>query len=1449
MTTSLSLLGVGRAKKIYTEQIESDPSVSESGITIRAGGPIGLVPNVINGNSIYAVTPPTIGASDNRVTVHGDLKVTGGITSNGALADYTLNSNTREPSNSITKSTNNHLLLEASSASKDVIVQDSRFVAHRQAITTASAAVPTPDTASVRAKNGAENREIALGLVYNTSNTFNGANATGRTLWRGVIDSTIADMEIVSDTQMRVSSDRDATGQVRLGAGSAIVLAPKIVTPGGDPSTKILVQSEALENLGVTPVTDTRRNHTYSANAVTIVGRRGVNNAGAGGNLWITGDTDVPDSGVAVEQAKFVDSSVSTTNKTLALSAATNVSVEKDLVLKSTDGDGGKISTTSGDLYLNPASGVLKVNGDVHVDGTLTSVNTTTTRAVVMDKTLSLANLAAGPTNAGADGAGIVVEGNGVVNNRRADRSIRWSTNATQETGDETGSYWHIRGGQIMLTRTIDVAKRKAPGSNVTLSELPVRNGATTEPHLWKMNASVDTTAPWRTADSVSGLYLTYSNTVQPDHASVPGFFSTKYGTSGYNVSNYRATGFTRPGDIISPGTGMLFTGVVKPVTSFEFATGGPSVNNPGAALSAPFTCTVPGSSNTNVNMVEICTVGDATTAGRYVSAWVWRSGRILVFNGYSYNETVDPVVSDAEFTFGIGLIGTSPTVYVNGQKPAMSGWRSMDTNESTSTNVNVSLSSAATTPGATTTTLTGATSVPLGVNLDGAFTLVINFKTPTGSFDADLTNNPNLNEYVYFYIGDNGSSDNNTSIAMGTRNGGVWFKVANMQTATVADDLVIRSLLRMEPGEDVSVSITRTVDSNGNAIYRWTVNDVAVLGNETYGSSLPLFSYNTGYAGAYHIFGTVTPEYPNGTPLNTPLGGQAPVCETTFDAMGTLTTNSGGILPYLTIANGGLQGGSGDLNIGNEQGLWTMTGGSGNVGSVSAGSLVTFGTFTVTGNQLQANTSSTNADYASIDLSNAGFNGALGTFTISVAYRHPSTAPVDANDASSVLFYGDPSGAYIGLYHDLNGILHIKTSTGDVATNANVMDGVEHSIVLSRLTTADGGAIGTITLPTTWPGEWGFNNTLNNIGTGTSGSFTTSGTTLSTTDLIIPLTTAGAGGSVQAIDLNTQGSTTNDGLGAFMVETRMKTGQINTYDYYHILTVGDNFATGSTGNAIRLVLSGGIFFFMTIWPGSTGTSASQGYYATIATSKLALATGTGDPENMNYHTYRIARKATSTGVASAETIYQFWYDDIEVPWTNANWRFAAPNNVNVTATRSLYNPVLKSPTSNYIRVGRTLFNTTTNTSWMVDYVRFKNDILVPGPIVTPTYNGMYRLYVDGQSITIPTAPPELGNVSIATKTLTMGKYGYPSRDSVWDNIRFLNRALTTSEAQQLGKAVFPQYYRMSNASLPGANANFAISVDYTPPNDAPRPATSCKELYSTTADRSLRANCNRTSG
>eukprot|EP00899_Mesostigma_viride_P000398 jgi/Mesvir1/10359/Mv10560-RA.1 len=1115
-------------KKLYAEEIGSDPSVdaSETGITIRSSGKIDLVPNVTNGNSIDAVTPPTIGASDNQVTVHGDLQILGAVISKGALADYTKNASTTETENTIVESASNHLLLEASSAAMDVIVQDSRFVAHRSATTSTSAAVATPDIVSVRAEHDAENREIALGLAYNTNNTFaTGATATGKTAWRGVIDSAAADLEIRSDTQMRVSADRYATGEVRLGAGSTVTLAPKIATPGLDPLTKVVVQSEALEVSGVSSATDTRGNHAYSTDAVTIVGRKGVGNAGAGGNLWITGDTDVPGSGVAIEQTKFVDSSVSTTNKTLALSAATNVSVEKDLVLKSTDGDGGKVST-SGNLYLNPASGVVKVRGDVLVDGTLASENTTVTKAVVLDKTLSLANaenavvaawnfdedslvsapsaatpagvtmtlanavvsggvvttrtanvIASGtandasfpkntdsyevsfvvsfasplapavrlfsygtmavlwladdtlwiwttdpfttgsststfvpgkhrvvvrrvhvagspalstlevyidgsrrigvagaiathdlgpnpslvlggdnagydsavsfdevrvesvtaPTNTAADGAGILVEGNGVVNSKTADRSIRWSKNVTQEMGDETGSYWHVKGGQIMLTRTIDVARRKAPGSDVTLADLPVKVGTTTEPHMWKMATTSGTTPNCTTPDAVDSLPLTHTassgtggwlgdwqfnadllnsgtgtapsfttslstatgeitlptvgsgtgfpcphkvqmtdmnfssvsgwgswtveisakttnnaggvyafftvgqdgtstssfsqivlygiinsvaictesngytnrilnisnavlnptgaitgapnnggyhtyklvkkyynvsgvvsnpsllfdfyydgklinistpfqtgitqngdlpnppvgktpgtdnilmlggtyrrptdNTttvtyvkydatmyVSPNHTS--GYFQTMYGTAGYKTSYYSAVGFTRPGGTLSPGTGLLFTGVVKPVTSFALATGGSVGTNPGDPMTAPFACSVVGSVNTNANMVELFAVGNVATAGAYVNVWVWRGGKILLFNGSSYIETADAVVSASEFTLGIRLQETTnePILYINGAIPAMTavGWRATSTNLFTSTNTSVTLSGTA---------------------------------------------------------------------------------------------------------------------------------------------------------------------------------------------------------------------------------------------------------------------------------------------------------------------------------------------------------------------------------------------------------------------------------------------------------------------------------------------------------------------------------------------------------------------------------------------------------------------------------------------------------------------------------------------------------------------------------------------------------------------------------
>eukprot|EP00899_Mesostigma_viride_P025124 jgi/Mesvir1/5797/Mv05079-RA.1 len=277
-------------------------------------------------------------------------------------------------------------------------------------------------------------------------------------------------------------------------------------TGGADPDTKIVVRPTTSEKTAVSAQSETSQPHSYSDNAVAISGAKRTS-AASGGNLWITGDTAVAGSCVAVEQVKFVDSSVSTSNPTLLVSSAATVRVDKDLVLRSTDRDGGKIGTTRGDLFLNPASGAVKVKGTVQVDGELSSANTSTANVTVLDKTLVLSN--ATTTNADADGAGIVVEGDGAVNGKAAERSLRWRKNAGQERGDETGSYWHVRGGQVMLSRWIDAGRRKAPGTNVTLSELPVSNGATTEPHLWKL-AAYTGAGPYLTADSVGSASLTY---------------------------------------------------------------------------------------------------------------------------------------------------------------------------------------------------------------------------------------------------------------------------------------------------------------------------------------------------------------------------------------------------------------------------------------------------------------------------------------------------------------------------------------------------------------------------------------------------------------------------------------------------------------------------------------------------------------------------------------------------------------------------------------------------------------------------------------------------------------------------------------------------------------------------------------------------------------------------
>eukprot|EP00899_Mesostigma_viride_P004937 jgi/Mesvir1/14444/Mv05126-RA.1 len=281
------------------------------------------------------------------------------------------------------------------------------------------------------------------------------------------------------------------------------------------------------------------------------------------------------------------------------------------------------------------------------------------------------------PTNDLADGAGIVVEGDGQINAKVADRSITWKKNGGQELGDNSGSYWHIKGGQLMFSRLIDVTKRKAPGTNVLLSSLPTKSTTTplTEPHLWSMTTRAGA-GPYTTAASTGTVALTYASTPAgiPNHDG--GYFQTAYGTT-YTVSNYSANSISRGTFTGTPGTRVIATGLVKPTTSLALAVGGPATIPP---ANTQFTAgTVPwDSTNALPNMVELLTFGQTNSA--YVSVWVWRSGKILMFTNTAYIETTGIVVGASEFVLGVHLTASGPVLFINGVQPAMTnnGWRTL---------------------------------------------------------------------------------------------------------------------------------------------------------------------------------------------------------------------------------------------------------------------------------------------------------------------------------------------------------------------------------------------------------------------------------------------------------------------------------------------------------------------------------------------------------------------------------------------------------------------------------------------------------------------------------------------------------------------------------------------------------------------------------------------------
>lgn len=247
---------------------------------------------------------------------------------------------------------------------------------------------------------------LFIGAGGNTSGIANEVHIIGGKYYTDMMDQpqgqTVPQHAVITDADNKVSEfhvdNIDIDGNEISTSSGNLVLNPTtgVISAGTSQIKDVVDPTDPQDALTL--------NYYDNANAVFVnadVNQDGTGNVTTGGNIQVRGTwntntkrIDQPSDGVRVEVA--LDSDV------LGLASLTvdNVKI-----------DGNTVSTTSGDLILDPTptgnAGKVIIAGDLQVDGTTTTVNSTTLE--VEDKNITLAKDAQNRTQ--ADSAGIHVNG------------------------------------------------------------------------------------------------------------------------------------------------------------------------------------------------------------------------------------------------------------------------------------------------------------------------------------------------------------------------------------------------------------------------------------------------------------------------------------------------------------------------------------------------------------------------------------------------------------------------------------------------------------------------------------------------------------------------------------------------------------------------------------------------------------------------------------------------------------------------------------------------------------------------------------------------------------------------------------------------------------------------------------------------------------------------------
>lgn len=164
-----------------------------------------------------------------------------------------------------------------------------------------------------------------------------------------------------------------------------------------------------------------------------------------------------------------VAASFTTTTGNLTLSPAGEVVIDKNATFTT-----GNL-TSPGEFKITPGAGEsVRIDGDLIVKGSITTVEATSLE--VSDKTITLAH-ADVPADSTADGAGMIIEGSAAALDPAAkDLSLLWNENAGGTP------YWRMSGGDFYITRKI--------GTNIVTYQFMI-DGPTTDLVLKKQVTDV----------------------------------------------------------------------------------------------------------------------------------------------------------------------------------------------------------------------------------------------------------------------------------------------------------------------------------------------------------------------------------------------------------------------------------------------------------------------------------------------------------------------------------------------------------------------------------------------------------------------------------------------------------------------------------------------------------------------------------------------------------------------------------------------------------------------------------------------------------------------------------------------------------------------------------------------------------------------------------------------